>query len=561
MKKHRLIFLILAVCFGLASCNLNNDDVSGELIPSTDFEKEESDMFTDNDYDTDYDEDSAIAVSLNGDSISCTSVKASVNGTTITLTSGATYIFSGKLDNGSIIVDAKDTKPHIIFNNVDITNNNFASLYVKEADKVFITLIDGTTNSLSNVNGFIQIDDNNVDGVIFSKQDLTINGSGAISISSPYGNGIVCKDDLVLAGGSYTIDAANHGLDANDSIRICDVVATIEAGKDGIHAENSDDEALGYIYIASGEFDITAADDGISSNLTIEIEAGTFNIYTGPAYTTLNTSLKGIKATSSILISDGAYTINSFDDSIHSNSSVVINGGTLNISTSDDGIHADEILQIANGTINITKSYEGLEALTINVSGGNISMVCSDDGLNAAGGNDSSGVTNSGMPTRPGGGHGRPGDNFGGGGASSGNGYIKISGGYLYIQASGDGIDANGSLSITGGVVYVCGPTNGDTAVLDYDKTGTISGGEFYGSGSSMMAQTLTGSGQGVIGVSVGSQTANTAITVKNSQGEVVAELIPVLAYQIIIISNSKIISGETYTITIGSSTGTALAK
>ena len=219
--------------------------------------------------------------------------------------------------------------------------------------------------------------------------------------------------------------------------------------------------------------------------------------------------MKGIKAAASILISGGTITIDSADDAIHSDASITINGGAFALASGDDAIHAEETLTVTAGTINISESYEGLEALNIEIQGGDITLTASDDGLNAAGGVDSSGTTG-----------GRDGMFGGRGGmSSSSNGSIVISGGNLYIKASGDGIDANGTLLISGGYTVVVGPTQGDTATLDYDVSATITGGTFIGTGASGMAQTFSNSEQGVIAVGVGNQSSGTAITLKDQNG------------------------------------------
>lgn len=555
ITKFILIFILL-LSFTLSGCS-----DSSETGANTDFAKTESEMISDRDKESTYSEENSTLILLKNTMIECNSSKVTINGTTVTIKSGGTYILTGELSDGKIIVDAADTdKPQIVLNGVNVTSATSAALYVKNCDKLFVTIAENTENFLRNGETFTQIDDNNIDGAIFSKDDLTFNGSGKLTIESAGGHGIVCKDDLVFAGGCVNVSSLLHGIDANDSVRISGAELSLTAKKDGIHVENSEDTTQGFFYESSGSLSILADDDGISCSAYIQIEDGTFNINSGKLSSTDNTGLKGIKAEGSILINGGVMTVSSKDDCIHSNTSVIINGGEIELSTSDDGIHADETLQITDGNIDITKSYEGLEALTIEISGGKISVVASDDGINAAGGNDQSGFEG----FNPGGdrfGGGKGG--FGGFGANTAtsNGKIIISGGTVNIKASGDGIDSNGSLSITGGKVIVNGPTSGDTAVLDYDTTGTISGGRFYGSGASMMMQTLTGSGQGVIAVSVGSVSSNTLVTLTDEEGIRLASFMPAYSYQIVIISTPEIVSGNSYTLTVGTSVKTVTAK
>lgn len=224
-------------------------------------------MFTDRDARTEYDESNGVLIQLSGTSAAASSNSVKISGTTITITEEATYIISGTLDDGMIIVNAPDSaKLQIVLNGVDITSKTSAPLYILEADKVFITLAEGTENTLSNGGTFTAIDENNIDAAIFSKQDLTLNGSGSLTVTSPAGHGIVCKDDLVFTSGTYTVHSASHGLDANDSVRITgETNLTIDAGKDGIHSENTDDASLGFIYISNGTLNIEAEGDGIAA--------------------------------------------------------------------------------------------------------------------------------------------------------------------------------------------------------------------------------------------------------------------------------------------------------
>ncbi len=606
MKKHLSLVLTAALVLGLFSgCGGNSTSSSGDAQTETtvpgqteatspgdsgetqpsgdiqvDFSQGDGEMFTDRDLRTSYDAQSAVLIQLNGTTATASSNAVKISGSTVQITEEATYLISGTLTDGMLVVNApEDAKLQLVFNGAHITSSTSAALYILEADKVFLTLAEGTENSLTNAGSFSPIDDNNIDAALFSKQDLTINGSGQLSVTSPAGHGIVSKDDLVITGGRLQVDAASHALDANDSIRFTGASLTATAGKDGLHCENSDDDSRGFVYISGGQLNLQAEGDGISAGCYLHITGGEFDILAGggsengtkassgnwggfmggghgggwPGMTgstttddDSSTSMKGLKSTQNMQIDGGSFVINSADDALHSNASMVLEGGSFDIASGDDAIHAEDTLTINGGTIHISESYEGLEALHIRITDGDIDLVASDDGLNAAGGTDSSGT--GGRDTMFGGGHGMMSGNS--------DGSILISGGTLYINASGDGIDANGTLEITGGYTIVMGPTQGDTATLDYDVSGTITGGTFIGTGASNMAQTFSDSKQGVIAVSVGNQAAGTQITLTDENGKTVISYAPELSFQVVILSSPDIISGERYTITVGAQSG-----
>ena len=569
----------------------NSDENSNAAPADVDFSQTDEDIFTGRDSKSEYDAGKAVTIQLSGTTATASSDSVQINGSTVIIKEEATYVISGAL-NGMLVVDAPETaKLQIVLNGVDITSETSAALYILEADKVFVTLADGTANTLANGGSFVAIDDNNIDGALFSRQDLTLNGSGSLTVTSPAGHGIVCKDDLVITGGTYVVNSASHGLDANDSVRIDGAALTIDAGKDAIHCENSDDAAKGFIYISGGTINAEAEGDGIAASAYIQIEGGTIDLLVGggsengtkehsdsfggfmggghggmggrPGQPGFNnsqdtateesgTSMKGLKAANSILITGGNITINSADDAIHSDVSLTINGGTFTLASGDDAIHAEETLTVTAGKIDISESYEGLEALHIDVQGGDIKLAASDDGLNAAGGTDQSGTTGG----RDGMFGGRPGGGGFGGMSGNSNGSIKISGGTLYINSSGDGLDANGTLEITGGHTTVVGPTRGDTATLDYDTSGIITGGTFIGTGASGMAQTFSDSEQGVVSVSVGNQLAGTEIILKDASGNTLISCTPELDFAVVILSSPDIMKGQTYTITVGSQSG-----
>ena len=609
MKKILSVLLILTLILSLlAGCGKDVDSItptesqdgtSSTVTPvEVDFSKTDADMFTERDNKTDYDESKAVTIKLNGGAATSSSNSVKISGSKITITEEATYIVSGELTDGMLVVDAPDTaKLQIVLNGANITSKTSAALYILEADKVFLTLADGTTNTLANGGTFTAVDDNNIDAALFSKQDLTMNGKGSLMVTSPAGHGVVCKDDLVITGGTYTVNSSSHGLDANDSVRITNATLNIDAGKDAIHTENTDDTSLGFVYIGGGTIKAEAEGDGIAAGAYMQIADGTIDLLVGggsengskehsdnfggfmggghgggrpgemrpgdsqSSTTTTDessTSMKGLKATNSMLISGGNFTINSADDSVHSDVSVIINGGTFAIASGDDAIHAEDTLTVTAGKIDISESYEGLEALHIDVQGGDIKLKASDDGLNAAGGTDQSGTIGGRDGMFGGGmGGGKPGGMGGHGGMSANsNGSIKISGGTLYINSSGDGLDANGTLEISGGHTTVVGPTQGDTATLDYDKSGIITGGTFIGTGAQGMAQSFSDSEQGVVAISVGNQSAGTKIMLKDKGGNTIIEHSPELNFAVVILSSPDIKKSETYTVTVGSESG-----
>lgn len=587
-KKLFSLMLILALLFTgctkspADSTDRTNSTTSGSVTQSA------SDLFSDRDLRGDYTAAGSTAITLNGTDIRIDGKGATAENGILTINAEGTYLLSGTLDEGMILVDVEKTeKVQLVLSGVSITSSVSAPIYIRQADKVFLTLAEDTENTLCSGENFTAIDGNNIDATIFSKEDLTVNGSGRLTITAPAGHGIVSKDELTITGGSLSITCANHGLSGKDSVCISGGSFTITSGKDGIQADNNEDTTLGFVFISGGSFDLNTQGDGISASSTLTIESGNFTMETGGGSVNGenqtsggwgmmgggpggpggwggfggfedsteeaedSTSIKGLKSAGNMTLSGGKFTINSADDAIHTNASVIISGGEYTISSGDDGVHADETLSITGCTMTITESYEALEALNITISGGNFTLNATDDGLNAAGGVDSSGF-----------GGDRGGDQFGGRGGPGGmggnsDGSIEISGGNLYVCASGDGIDANGYLLISGGYVVVSGPTMGDTATLDYDTTATITGGTFIGTGASGMAQTFSDSKQGVIAVNVGGQYAGTEFILTDVRGEVVLQYAPNLDYAVVILSSPDMIKGESYTITLGEVSGT----
>ena len=274
------------------------------------------------------------------------------DGQDISITTAGVYVITGNASDVTIVVDAGDEdKVQIVLNEVSITNSDSPAIYVKNADKVFVTTTE-TENTLKVTGEFTADGDTNIDAVIFSKDDLVLNGLGTLNIVST-DNGVTSKDDLKITGGTFNITTESDALEANDSIAIADGNITISSGKDGMHAENDEDDTLGYIYICGGSFDIDAADDGIQATTILQIDGGEFGI----------TSAEGLEATH-IQINGGTIDINAADDGINGSVKstaisveVEINGGNITVSMGQgdtDAIDSNGALTITGGTIDIT---------------------------------------------------------------------------------------------------------------------------------------------------------------------------------------------------------------
>ncbi len=286
-----ILSMTVTACSGTAADS--TDTTESQQTVSTGDTLSYDDMFTDRDLDVGYEESDSVKISLSDDSTTVSSGSSdnsstddtvdgvTVDGNVITITSGGTYIISGTLSEGQLVVDADDEKVQLVLDNADITCATSAAIYVKSAGKTFITLAEDSENILMNTAEFEAIDDNNIDAVIFSKDDLTLNGSGTLTINSENGHGIVSKDDLKITGGTYNITAASHALSGKDSVRIAGGTFNLVSGKDGIHSENADDSSKGYVYIAGGEFTIDSTGDGIDASNIVQIDDGTFDITAG----------------------------------------------------------------------------------------------------------------------------------------------------------------------------------------------------------------------------------------------------------------------------------------
>ena len=547
MKKTVIPVLILCACLLLSSCgkkntasgtnNINNMSAVTEIsTDDMDFE------FSNKDTTYNYDESEGKTIA--------NSEKA------VKITAEGTYVVSG--EHESITVSAPDTaKVCIILKNATVSNTSGPAIYIENADKVFITAYKNTTNTLSDGTSYTgDFKDTNVDGAIFSKTDLTLNGEGTLNITGNYKCGAVSKDDLIICGLNLTVKSTGCALEGKDCVKIKDAAITVSSGGDGIRSTNTEKTNKGFVYIETGNIDITSGSDGIQAATVLKAANGNVKITAGGAADTKQNSgdrnmpgfggktqtsddeesTKGLKAGSLIVIDEGSFEVSSKDDSFHSNGDIEINGGSFTAATGDDGFHADSNLIINGGSITVSRSYEGLEGQKVTVTGGNIDITASDDGINAA----SPSVSGSSTDGRP--------------GISDSNALITIGGGYILVNASGDGIDSNGNVAITGGTVLVSGPTDNGNAAFDYNGEATVSGGTVILCGSSGMAQGFSDKSEQASFMYTldSSASAGSSVALTDEKGNVIASFIPAKQYNNIVITSPSLKNGSSYKLVIG---------
>ena len=576
------------ICVAIVICSLvltvlfmNGEALGITKIVDEDAEQNsDSAYFTTNDQNGSWDTTGAAVVTLTGDGASVSGNGAYVYDGNVVIAEAGRYVFSGNLEDGSIIVDAHDSsKVWILLDGVEINCSDDACIQVDQADKVFLTLAEGSQNILTSGSAYSDTAlSDGTDGAIFAHDDLTINGSGSLAVTAQYSHGISANDDLVITGGTITISAVEDAIRVNDSIRIKDAAITVTAGDDGLLTSNEVEN--GYLYIESGTLDVTASGDGI-----------------------------------------------------HTTGDITVAGGETNISAGDDGIHSDASVFVQSGTILISDCYEGIEALIIDVSGGDVSINCEDDGFNANGGsgdmfggggqmggghNDGTsghggmhgGETDDGTtgerPTPPEmGGEGMSGEmpmppDMGGEGMSgempappdmSGESmssgmpadpetdtasgstqssadtedvetYISISGGNIRIVnevgQDADGLDSNGDIKISGGTIYISLLGTGSNCAVDYASesggVAEITGGTIIACGASSMAEGFdsTSTQASILYNTSTVAEAGTTLTVADADGSVLLSWEVPCSFSSALISCPEMKVGGTYTVSAG---------
>lgn len=515
------------------SSNIGTLDLT--TVPTVNYKKK--------DLDSSYSD--AETIQFTSSAVSYTGSKATVSGSVITITAGGSYVISGTCSDGQIIVNTEEFV-QLVLNGVNLTSKTSAPVYVQNADKVVITLAAGSNNTLSDTTSFTYTDatEEEPNAVIFSKDDLSFNGTGSLTVNSNFNNAIQSKDKLKFVDGTYVINSVNDGIKGKDCVGITGGTFTIKTTGDGIQSTNDTDATVGFVEITGGNITINATKDGIQAESFVDIQGGILNITTNGGYTngrthtdnmggggwfpgsssttttTATESAKGLKATTAVIIAGGTTTLNTSDDAVHSNNVVYIDGGSTTIASGDDGLHGDSYVVCDSGSIKMTASYEGVEASNITFNGGDYYITASDDGINGCG--------NSAK--------------------------VAINGGKLIVDASGDGLDCNGAMTMTGGIALVSGPTNGGNGALDYDQSFTVTGGLLVAAGSSGMAMNIssTSTQPGWLVTYSSTQAAKSVLVVRDSSGKDIVAFNPCKTYQTVCVSAPSMSVGSTYSLYTG---------
>ena len=518
--------------------------------------------FGDDDIYSDYRSGEYDTIELLGDTAVSDSSNVSVTGSDVTILGGGVYVLSGELE-GSVIVNAEGgAEVRLVLGGVNIVSPDYAAIYVEEAAKTVISLEPGTENHLTDGSVYSEekLEDGKPSAALYSRDDLTVNGEGSLTVTGNYLDGIKVNDTLRITGGTIHVTAVDEGINVNDMIAVKNASIEINAGGDGLKCDSSDG-GKGNISVRDTVLTAVSGGDGISASGKLYAEGLTANVTAGGGASAAepkqggerpegfdaedtegSVSTKAIKA-AGMELTGGSYTLDSADDALHSDADMTVSGGSFVITTGDDGVHADMTVTLEPDTMDISVCYEGIEGAYITINGGDISIVSNDDGLNATGEDTASGF----------------GGRLGAGGETKiaeEDIYLTINGGNLYIETSGDGIDSNGSAVINGGSIEVCGPENSGNGSIDVGDGGyvlAINGGSLIAAGASGMAEyPYSGSAQrSLVFYLEETCAAGSVIRVTDSAGGEVLSGTSNKSFGFVCVSSEKITEGETYTLYI----------
>lgn len=522
---------------------------------------------------------------------------AAGTGNVFTILSAGSYRFTGTVPDGRIVVDTADQGTvRIILDNADITSLSGAPIEVVAADEVLLELADKSTNVISDSAPADQTtkprtpaedtaartaaEDTaartagsatlaaDATASLFSAADLTIGGTGALTVNSRDDSGIIGEDGLVILSGTVVVKAKKDGIKGDDYVVVKNASVVVTAGKDGLKATNDTNPAMGYVSVAAGSVRVSAGGDGIKAKTDVIVAGGRISVNSGGGSGVTigeDDSARGINAGVSVVIGAGQISIDSADIAIHSKGTITIAAGTVSVKASvgseADGIHADAALAITGGTVTVAAAYEGIEAVKVTITGGTVTVTSSNDGINAAEHDlDEDDIAPNAALTIRG---GKVTVTSTGDDGIDSNGTIVISGGEVVVNPLMDGVDTNGTFTLAGGTVVVNGsPTsdNFEDGVGAVDGLILTAGTLISAAASASSTRPTPASAQGFASFKLdASQPAGTVMQLV-SAGTVVAGYKSSKAYQSVLFSSNKILNGQSYDVYLGGGvSGTAI--
>ncbi len=529
-------------------------------------------------------------ITLNSTDIEISGSGARADGGVLTITASGSYLLSGELTDGQIVVDTADEeKVTLYLNGVKVNNSSDCAVNIISAPKkVVLYSCENSVNIFSDGDSYYTAEDAASDAdipnaAVYSKDDLEFDGMGEIYVTSNCAKGINGKDDLEINGGTLCVTAVDDAVRGKDSLTVANAKLYLYAIGDGLRTSNETEEGMGNMVLTDSVVEICAQLDGIQSVGALDIQNSEISVLSGGGYTnaqahdddffggghfdggnrgdrgdmppmqpggngygapmsyttqeqtdtqTETVSAKGIKSARDMNISGGNISVDSADDSIHTNACCAIDGAKISLSAGDDAIHADDTLDINSGEISAATSYEGLEGAYINISGGYVYIKADDDGLNATDGTSSEG-------------------GFGGGFGATQSVEINITGGTTIVDANGDGVDSNGTVVMNDGLLVVFGPTSGGNGALDYQGAFTVNGGAMLAVGSSQMAMSVSDSAYGVLYFNT-SIPADTIMQIADENGDEVFCFASPKNYTNLVFTSPELASGKSYNVSVG---------
>lgn len=568
-------------------------------------------VYDENDENTQWDSQTATAILLEGDGVSVQGAGASADGSVVTVTEAGTYVVSGTLNDGQIVVNADQKLVHLVLNGADITCSDNAPIDVKAAEKVILTLAQGSENRVADgeSDALRDASSDGPDAAVFSKSDLTVNGEGSLQVTAGYNRGIVSKDGLKLVGGVISVTSAGDGIRGRDFIAVKGGDITVVAQEDGMQSNHDEDAQKGFVLIENATLSITAAQDGIQAETNLVVLDATLSVTAGGGAAAVSTQADGRgglggpqmggmrgpggaggrqpesgapktqnaageseaadlpswgppEGMGGAQEAQGASDENSVSaKGLKAGAGIVISGGSLAVDSADDAVHSNGSVAVSGGTLKLSSGDDGIHAdAELLLTGGEIAIERSYEGIEGAAitvGDvklsivaDDDGINVAGGNDSASFGGRRTQDSF----SDMGGRMLTITGGVITVEADGDGIDSNGSIQMSGGLVLVNGPTSDANGAVDYDGSFILTGGTIAAAGSAGMAQAASADStqNSVLITFDAAQQAGSVVCIRTASGEELVTFAPAKQYRSLFFSSDQLKTGETYEIYCG---------